>query len=118
MCSDKKKLFQEKFGRISNFNLVDENLENDLCDLNSDQYENIFNYFICLSVCHSIIVEKHNDILKYHTSSPDETALINCARNFGFVYLERDCDNNVYLQIKGEVIKLKLLNVIEYTSDR
>jgi len=110
--------YQDKFGRITNFNMVDDTLEKHLCDKKPENFEDIFNYFICLSVCHSIIVERFNDIIKYHSSSPDESALINCARNFGFIYLEKDCENNIYLEIRGEILKLKLLNVIEYSYER
>jgi len=98
--------------------LTDKNLEKILSDKNNNEYELIFNYFICLSVCHSIIVEKKNNNINYHSSSPDETAFINCARNFGFIYLEKDCENNIYLKIRGENFKIKILNVIEYTCER
>jgi len=93
-------------------------LENEISE-KSENYENINDFFTALATCHSIVVQKDkNDNLIYHSSSPDETAFINCARYFKFIYQEKDCDNNICLEIQGRKEKIKLLNVIEYTSER
>ena len=113
-----KRIFEDKYGKITNFNLHDIKLEKHLFDKDHENNENLFNFFICLSICHSIIVENDNYNLTYHSSSPDETALLNCARKFGFIYLEKDIQNNIKLEINGETQIYKLLNVIEYSSER
>jgi hypothetical protein len=40
--------------------------------------------------------------LNYNASSPDELALVNAARFFGVKYVERDEDNNLYVDFKKE----------------
>ncbi len=113
------KTFVDKHGVIKNFNCFDENLNKELLDQNCENYENIQDFFTALATCHSIVVEKDkNNKLSYHSSSPDETAFINCARNYGFIYQEKDCENYIYLEIQNKIEKIKLLNVIEYTSER
>lgn len=37
-----------------------------------------------LAVCHTIIVEEKDDEFVYNASSPDELALVNAARFFGY----------------------------------
>jgi len=51
-----------------------------------------------LAICHTIIVEKKNDVLYYNASSPDELALTNAARHFGIVFEERDEDSNMIIR--------------------
>ena len=54
-----------------------------------------------LAVCHTIVPNVSNDgILSYNASSPDELALTNAARYFGYVFEERDASNNVIVKNK------------------
>lgn len=73
-----------------------------------------------LAICHTIIVEKKNDILYYNASSPDELALSNAARHFGIVFEERDEDSNMIIRNiqTNETQKFELLNIIEFNSTR
>jgi phospholipid-transporting ATPase len=73
-----------------------------------------------LAVCHTIIVEKKNDVIYYNASSPDELALTNAARHFGIVFEERDEDSFMVIRNTQTnlVEKFELLNVIEFTSAR
>ena len=54
----------------------------------------------------------------YNASSPDELALVNAAKYFGYEFKGRDEENNIEILVHGESKKYKLLNVIEFTSDR
>jgi phospholipid-transporting ATPase len=54
----------------------------------------------------------------YNASSPDELALVNAAKFFGVEFMKRDEDNFVHLNFRGEMIKYKLLNILEFNSDR
>jgi phospholipid-transporting ATPase len=56
----------------------------------------------------------------YNASSPDELALVNGARHFGFAFKERDEDSNMVIENtrSGETTKYELLNVIEFDSAR
>lgn len=54
----------------------------------------------------------------FNSSSPDELALVNAAKHFGFAFINRDEDNNIIVNDFGEEKKYKLLNVIEFSSQR
>ena len=54
----------------------------------------------------------------YNASSPDELALVNGMRHFGFFFKDRDQNDNLVIEFKGKTLKYKLLHVIEFTSDR
>lgn len=77
-------------------------------------------YMDILAVCHTIVVDKKNDRIVYNASSPDELALINGARHFGIMLMERDTDDNVvvYNKLTQKTSKFKILNVLEFTSAR
>ena len=55
---------------------------------------------------------------KYNASSPDELALVNAAKFFGYRFVRRDEENNLILDINGEEKAYKLLNILEFTSAR
>lgn len=65
-----------------------------------------------------MIDNKVKDKLVYQASSPDESALVNAARYFGHVFTGRDINDNILLEINGQKIQYKLLNILEYSSDR
>ena len=72
-----------------------------------------------LAVCHTCIVEEKKGNIVYNASSPDELALVNAARYFGFQFLGRDDDNNMIVSVNGsEEITFQLLSLIEFTSSR
>jgi phospholipid-transporting ATPase len=59
-----------------------------------------------LSVCHTVIAEKSKnstnpDNLSYNASSPDELALVNAAKFFGYDFKGRDDDNNIIVEVKN-----------------
>lgn len=59
--------------------------------------------------------------INYNASSPDELALVNGARHFGFGFYERD--ENSFMKVKmtregDQEVKYQLLNVIEFDSAR
>ena len=57
--------------------------------------------------------------IEYNASSPDELALVNAGRAFGYCFSERDTDNNMVIRYKdGSTEKYQLLNVIEFDSAR
>jgi magnesium-transporting ATPase (P-type) len=79
-----------------------------------------------------VIAEKsknsHNsDHLAYNASSPDELALVNAAKYFGYYFKGRDDENNMVVELRGVEDDLgmgsntkhfQLLTVIEFTSTR
>jgi len=45
---------------------------------------------VLLSLCHSIIVENTDEGIVYNSPSPDELALVNFAKLYGYEYLGTD----------------------------
>ncbi|KAH8415892.1 hypothetical protein KR222_003038 [Zaprionus bogoriensis] len=75
-------------------------------------------FLVLLSVCHTVIPErKENGEIIYHAASPDERALVDGARKFGYIFDTRTPD---YVEINalGERKRFQVLNVLEFTSTR
>ncbi|XP_014226342.2 probable phospholipid-transporting ATPase IA isoform X2 [Trichogramma pretiosum] len=83
------------------------------------QNSEILNEFmVMLSVCHTVIPEKLEDgNIIYHAASPDERALVDGAKKFGYVFDTRT-PNFVEIEALGERERYEVLNVIEFTSLR
>ena len=111
---------EDEYGKILNFNLKSTQFENDLYDTNSKNYNDIHLFLLCLALCHSVMIdEKKLPIIEYKSSSPDESAMVNCARYFKYIFSGRDINNNIYLYTKNNIkIKYKILNILEYSSER
>lgn len=81
-------------------NFIDENLDKDLIELkfknNSNQRDltdpdnNLELYLVFLSLCHTIIIDARSG--KFNASSPDELALVNAAKQFGYEFVGKDGD--------------------------
>ena len=74
-------------------------------------------FMIMLSACHTVIPEKIDDEIIYHAASPDERALVDGARKFGYIF---DTRTPSYVEIiaLGKRQRYEVLNVIEFTSAR
>jgi phospholipid-transporting ATPase len=75
-------------------------------------------FFMLLACCHTVVVEDNQGTLEFKASSPDELALVSAAQFFGVQFLGRDQDNYLELNIQGRAVRVKMLNVIEFNSDR
>ena len=72
---------------------------------------------IFLAACHTIVIDARKGA--YSASSPDELALVNFAKEYGYNFLERDADDNLIVEVPGgERLSYKLLSVCEFTSTR
>ncbi len=69
-----------------------------------------------LAVCHSIIIDKRTN--QFNSSSPDELALVQGAKDFGFEFVNRDASKIITIKANGVVLKFELLCVLEFTSQR
>lgn len=76
-------------------------------------------FFTNLCLCHSLILEHHDDANKptYQGPSPDEVALVDAARQLGFEFKNRS-QGNITLNMLGKEVTYEILNVMEYSSDR
>jgi len=97
---------------------VDFNDERLIGDLgNSATSEQIRDFMFILAVCHTVIPEVEDDKLIYQASSPDECALVNAARFFGFQFTRRS-PRAVFIEFQGQEYKYDILNVLEFNSTR
>ena len=69
-----------------------------------------------LSLCHTIVIDKATKA--YNAASPDELALVNFAKQMGYVYEDIDENDCMVVKINGQPQKYKLLHVCEFSSAR
>jgi phospholipid-transporting ATPase len=103
---------------ISNVNFDDPDFYSHWASRDQDNYECIEKVLLNLAICHNIIIESKNGVDIYNASSPDELALVKAARFFGIKFVERDEENNIFIDYKGERQKWRVLNSIEFNSTR
>ena len=114
--------FKDKYGEIPNVEFIDENnqLEN---DRNNDETKNLIKEFmLCLALCNTVLIDNRKKAeegkIDYQSSSPDEKALLCFARSQGYILTNRSLDDTITLEIDGQEQKFKLLNTLEYSSER
>ena len=94
--------------KVTNFNFHDDEFTNHSQDPSHPNYQNIQNFIEALALCHSGVTEKSavegDDNVTYSASSPDELALINAAKYFGYYFKYRDEHGNMEIEINGETI--------------
>jgi phospholipid-transporting ATPase len=99
--------------------LEDESFFQHLEDTNHENHQNILDFLTHLGVCHTVVAEGKSDgTIAYNASSPDELALVNAAKYFGYFFKGRDDDNNIEVEVMGKTTRFQLLTVIEFSSDR
>ncbi|XP_007933742.1 phospholipid-transporting ATPase IC [Orycteropus afer afer] len=74
-------------------------------------------FFFLLAVCHTVMVERLDGQLNYQAASPDEGALVNAARNFGFAFLART-QNTITISEMGTERTYSVLAILDFNSDR
>lgn len=104
--TDNRMSFEEK---IPNIDFVDKNFSID------DKHN--LDFFVHLACSHTIITQRKDSGIEYNSSSPDELSLVNAARFFGVEFIERE-ENIVQIKVGAKVLPVRILNVIEFTSDR
>jgi phospholipid-translocating P-type ATPase (flippase) len=114
---------------VTNVNFACKTFDQHFSNHGHENYDNIVTMLEALGVCHTVIAEPKVDkegknYIAYNASSPDELALVNGARSLGFAFRERDEEGDVVIDFKPpgstktEVLKYKLLNLIEFDSAR
>ncbi|ORY05623.1 phospholipid-translocating P-type ATPase [Basidiobolus meristosporus CBS 931.73] len=87
------------------------------------QAEKIRDFFSLLAVCHTVVIEKPDEIVPgqlpfaYRAESPDESALVSAARDLGFSFLGR-AKNLMTLDVLGDEMEFELLQILEFNSTR
>jgi len=69
--------------KLSNVDFHDIRLFNALKQQNDEQLKN---FMLCLSLCHTITAQRVDSQICYNATSPDELALINFASVCGYVF--------------------------------
>ncbi|KAI1299680.1 hypothetical protein EDD11_006442 [Mortierella claussenii] len=100
---------------------VDSDLFADMADPTSKHAKAIMNFWTAVAVCHTVITERDMDEdpykIEYKAQSPDEAALVSTARDVGFVFLEKK-GPTMHLEIMGQPRAYKVLNILEFNSNR
>lgn len=79
----------------------------------------VMEFMVFLATCHTLIADRREDgKMEYKASSPDELALVHGAAYFGVKFMGRDIDQNVILEVHNTPVTIRILNIIEFTSDR
>uniref|UniRef100_A0A2S2QFH4 Phospholipid-transporting ATPase n=1 Tax=Sipha flava TaxID=143950 RepID=A0A2S2QFH4_9HEMI len=102
----------------SEFLWYDQSLVDAVRHQNADGSENLaLTFFKVLALCHTVMPSWKNGELKYQAQSPDESALVSAARNFGVVFKERT-PNTVTIDVMGETRVLELLCILDFNNMR
>lgn len=72
-----------------------------------------------LAVCHTVVSEVDSETgeITYQSQSPDETALVDTARNNGYVFVKRKAEE-IIIRERGIDVSYALLAVLEFSSVR
>jgi magnesium-transporting ATPase (P-type) len=98
---------------ITNVNFSDNILQSHMRDSSHENFYEIHRFMEILAVCHTVIVEpskhsKNPDHLIYNASSPDELALVNAGKYFGYNFKGRDEDNNLLVEVKESADEMEI----------
>ncbi|XP_037661950.1 phospholipid-transporting ATPase IC [Choloepus didactylus] len=85
--------------------------------IQSGKESEVRQFFFLLAVCHTVMVERTDGQLNYQAASPDEGALVNAARNFGFVFLART-QNTITISELGTERTYHVLALLDFNSER
>ncbi|XP_010723419.1 phospholipid-transporting ATPase IC [Meleagris gallopavo] len=85
--------------------------------IKSKKEPEIQEFFLLLSVCHTVMVDVSDGQINYQAASPDEGALVTAARNFGYVFLSRT-QNTITISEMGTERTYDVLAILDFNSDR
>ncbi|KAF3804416.1 putative phospholipid-transporting ATPase DNF3 [Colletotrichum gloeosporioides] len=80
-------------------------------------------FLLCIALCHTCLPEtSDNGEIEYQAASPDELALVEAARDLGYIVIDRPAQS-IHLQLpdaNGSIVKetYQVLDVIEFSSQR
>lgn len=83
---------------VTNFNFEDRVFVDHMNDSTHENYHNIHRFLTHLALCHTVVAESKDGTIFYNASSPDELALVNAAKYFGYNFKGRDDENNIEVE--------------------
>lgn len=119
MKSAMDQLFDNKY-YSDKTTFVDSDIFLDMADPTSKHAKAIMNFWTGIAVCHTVLSERGDTDpfkIEYKAQSPDEAALVSTARDVGFVFLEKK-GAMIHLEIMGQPRAYKVLNILEFNSNR
>lgn len=84
---------------VTNFGFEDEVFVNHINNTTHANYQNIVKFMTHLAICHTVVAEVKEGKVVYNASSPDELALVNAGKYFGYFFKGRDEENNIEVSI-------------------
>ena len=90
---------------VTNFGFVDDIFVNHMNDKNHPNYQNIVLFLTHLALCHTVVSETKDGKILYNASSPDELALVNAGKYFGYFFKGRDEESNIEVNILGKSMR-------------
>ncbi|KAJ3143147.1 hypothetical protein HK100_008266 [Physocladia obscura] len=106
--------------QTENLKFTDSVLLREISNISNSQYAPLRDFFTTLAVCHSVMISKDENSpenVKYNAQSPDEAALVNAARDMGFIFTTRT-SSSIIVDVLGEDEECAILNAIEFNSTR
>ena len=86
-------------------------------DTQCPEHDSLIRSLIFLSVCHTIVIDGRKGT--YNAASPDELALVNAAKQFGYEFNGIDKNDNLMVKLKDNtILRYQLLNICEFNSTR
>lgn len=82
----------------SNVNFCDDKMYQHLNGADGPEKQDLEKVILHLALCHTIIVDEKKKT--YNAASPDELALVNAAKQFGYEFKGIDKDDNMIVNIK------------------
>lgn len=114
------KLFKNRYAQLDRLTLVSPKLAEDIRD-RGEQGGHISAFFRALAICHTVLAERSTQekpwFLEYKAESPDEAALVACARDVGFPFVGKSRDT-IDIEVMGQPERYTLLKTIEFSSTR
>jgi len=121
MISSMKHMFKNRYLREDKMTFISPKAVDDLADRNSDQRQNIIQFFRALAICHTVLGDRfdpdNQNLIDYKAESPDEAALVGAARDCGFVFLQRS-NSEIEIEVMGQPERYQPLRVLEFNSTR
>ncbi|CAH1786703.1 unnamed protein product [Owenia fusiformis] len=74
-------------------------------------------FFRLLSLCHTVMSEERDGVLEYQAQSPDENALVQAAREFGFTF-KRRTPTTITIEVDGRDEVYELLCILDFNNVR
>lgn len=98
----------------------DQSLSEALRDTDSEHNRHLANFFRCLALCHTVLVENLEEgCIEYQAQSPDEQALVQAAADAGFIFLGKERQTlRILTPFSKEPEVYELLTVNEFSSAR